>query len=168
MSELTFRAGGRADRTAILGLWDGAVAWLVARGQTGQWGREPASRRSSAVAGLEVWLAAADVTIAERDGVPAGVSVLTSVKPSHVAPAERPETYLMFLLSSREHAGQGIGAALVRLAVEQARANGSELLRVDCWAGAPRLVAWYEAQGFVRSGTFDVDGWPGQVFEMEL
>ena len=25
-----------------------------------------------------------------------------------------------------------------------------DLLRVDCWAGAPPLVAWYEDQGFVR------------------
>ena len=42
------------------------------------------------------------------------------------------------------------------------------LLRVDCWAGAPKLVAFYEAQGFVRDGTFDVNGWPGQVFSMRL
>ena len=42
------------------------------------------------------------------------------------------------------------------------------MLRVDCWAGAPALVAWYERQGFVRSGTFDVGGWIGQVFTMRL
>ena len=41
-------------------------------------------------------------------------------------------------------------------------------LRVDCWAGAPKLVGFYEAQGFVRDGTFDVRGWPGQVFVMRL
>jgi hypothetical protein len=29
-------------------------------------------------------------------------------------------------------------------------------------------VAWYERQGFERSGTFDVDGWIGQVFAMRL
>jgi len=29
-------------------------------------------------------------------------------------------------------------------------------------------VAWYERQGFERSGTFDVDGWIGQVFTMGL
>jgi hypothetical protein len=32
----------------------------------------------------------------------------------------------------------------------------------------PPLVAWYERQGFERSGTFDVGGWIGQVFAMRL
>ncbi|HKG65904.1 MAG TPA: hypothetical protein VKB28_17690 [Solirubrobacteraceae bacterium] len=45
---------------------------------------------------------------------------------------------------------------------------GMLLLWVDCWAGAPRLVEFYEAQGFVRDGTFDVGGWVGQVFSMRL
>ncbi len=36
------------------------------------------------------------------------------------------------------------------------------------WAGAPPLVAWYERQGFARSGTFEVTGWKGQVFSMEV
>jgi hypothetical protein len=57
---------------------------------------------------------------------------------------------------------------LVRRAVEEARAGGIPLLRVDCWAGAPPLVAWYERQGFTRSGTFEVTGWKGQVLSMEL
>ena len=45
---------------------------------------------------------------------------------------------------------------------------GAAVLRVDCWAGAPPLVAWYERQGFRRSGRFDVRGWIGQVFTMRL
>ena len=49
-----------------------------------------------------------------------------------------------------------------------ARDAGVPLLRVDCWAGAPPLVEFYEAQGFVRDGTFDVGGWTGQVFSMRL
>ena len=53
-------------------------------------------------------------------------------------------------------------------AADEARAAGAAVLRVDCWAGAPPLVAWYERQGFARSGTFDVDGWIGQVFTMRL
>ena len=53
-------------------------------------------------------------------------------------------------------------------AADEARESGAAVLRVDCWAGAPPLVAWYERQGFERSGTFDVDGWIGQVFAMRL
>jgi hypothetical protein len=56
------------------------------------------------------------------------------------------------------------GCSLPLHAVEQ----GAELMRVDCWAGAPPLVHWYERQGFRRTETFDVDGWAGQVFEQPL
>lgn len=43
---------------------------------------------------------------------------------------------------------------------------GVPLLRVDCYAGDDgKLVAFYEANGFVRTATFiGPDGiWPGQV-----
>ena len=61
-----------------------------------------------------------------------------------------------------------VGARLVAAAAQEARDAGAALLRVDCWAGAPPLVAWYERQGFQRTGTFDVGGWIGQVFAMRL
>jgi GNAT superfamily N-acetyltransferase len=88
--------------------------------------------------------------------------------PPHVEPIERSELYIELLISSRRHAGRGIGARLVRLARDIAIERGVDVLRVDCWAGAPTLVEWYERQGFTRSGMFDVDGWNGQVFEMPL
>jgi hypothetical protein len=84
------RRGAPADAAAVIGLFDEAVEWLVARGQTGQWGTEPLSRNAGMVA------------------------------------------------------------------------------RVEGWAGAPTLVAFYERQGFARDGTFDVNGWQGQVFSMRL
>ena len=72
------------------------------------------------------------------------------------------------LLVSRRHAGR-IGEALVDAALAEARAGDAAVLRVDCWAGAPSLVAWYEARGFQRAGAFEVnDGWVGQVFAMSV
>ena len=71
-------------------------------------------------------------------------------------------------MTSRRHAGRGIGGPARAAAANEARAAGAAVLRVDCWAGAPPLVAWYERQGFARSGTFDVGGWIGQVFTMRL
>jgi GNAT superfamily N-acetyltransferase len=85
-----------------------------------------------------------------------------------VEPIDEPERYVEALVTSRRHPGRGIGAALVAAAADEARESGAAVLRVDCWAGAPPLVAWYERQGFERSGTFDVDGWIGQVFAMRL
>jgi hypothetical protein len=57
----------------------------------------------------------------------------------------------------------------VRQAALEARTDGSQVLRVDCWAGAPELVSWYERQGFTRSGAFTLnDGWCGQLLEIAL
>jgi len=143
------------------------VAWLVARGQTGQWGSTPFSAIDSRVAAAAEWAASGGLRIAEERGEPVGAMVL-GARPGHVSPAPAPERYITALVTSRAHAGKHIGAELIRRAIKETRTAGIDLLRVDCWAGAPALVGWYERQGFRRSGTFTVRGWHGQVFSMEL
>jgi ribosomal protein S18 acetylase RimI-like enzyme len=168
---IVIRQGRPTDADAILGLWDAAIAWMVQRGQPQQWGTEPASSRPSTRELVAGWVQDPGLRIAELAGQPVGASVIVAAPPAHVPATELRETYLYFLISDRNHAGRDIGAKLVRLARADARAAGSEVLRVDCWAGAPALVAWYERQGFVRSDTFTVDvrgAWHGQVFEMRL
>jgi GNAT superfamily N-acetyltransferase len=165
------RAGGLTDDVALLAMWDKAIVWMVGRGQAQQWGREPASQNPRCLEMVGQWVQGPGLRIAERDGRPVGASVIVDAPPAHIPPTPLEETYLLFLISDREEAGRGIGAELVRGAVTDARANGSEVLRVDCWADAAGLVAWYERQGFVRSDAFTVDvrgGWNGQVFEMKL
>ena len=168
-SSVVVRAGQESDAAAVLGLWDAAIAWLVARGQTGQWGTTPASARPRARDLVHEWAAGAGLRVAELDGEPVGASVVAKEHPEYVPPVDRRETYLRFLVTDRTRPGLGIGSKLVRRAAVEARAAGSEVLRVDCWAGAPDLVAWYERQGFTRSGTLIVnDDWRGQLFEMPL
>jgi GNAT superfamily N-acetyltransferase len=165
---LRIRAGGPSDAGAVLALFDEAVAWLVARGQTGQWGSEPFSSNEPRVAQAAEWAAGGGLRIAEAPGgEPVGALVL-GARPPWVSPASRSERYIEALVSSRRHAGGDIGGALVRRAVAETRAAGRSLLRVDCWAGAPPLVAWYERQGFRRSGTFDFGGRHAQVLSMTL
>jgi GNAT superfamily N-acetyltransferase len=164
VAELRMRPGSPADEGALLQLFDEAVAWMVARGQPGQWGDRPFSERPETRARVREFAEHAGLWIAERDGEPVG-ALIVGVHPPHVEPIDRSELYVELLISSRRHAGNGIGARLVRLADELAVEEGVEVLRVDCWAGAPTLVGWYEAQGFERSDTFDVRGWKGQVFE---
>ena len=169
--QVMIRQGRGGDGEVILSLWDIAIAWMVQRGQPQQWGTEPASSRPRTCEMVESWLHEPGLRIAEIDEMPVGASVIVAVPPVHVPSTQLRETYLNFLISHREHAGKDIGGKLVRLAAADARAAGSEVLRVDCWAGAPALVAWYERQGFVRSDTFTVDvrgPWLGQVFEMAL
>jgi GNAT superfamily N-acetyltransferase len=162
------REGGPADAEAVLALFDEAVAWLVARGQTAQWGSEPFSRLDARVARVTEWAAGGGLRIAESsDAEPFGALVL-GARPAWVTPAEQPERYVEALVTSRRHAARDVGSTLVRRAIAETRAAGVSLLRVDCWGGAPPLVAWYERQGFRRSGTFEVKGWHDQVLSMDL
>ncbi len=160
------RRGGAEDVGAILSLFDDAVAWLTARGQSGQWGSEPWSRQPEAVARVED-LAREGLWMAEADGEPVGALVVSD-PPPYVEPATEPEVYIMLLLTSRRRAGEGLGARLVEQAESLAREAGANLLRVDCWAGAPGLIRWYERQGFERSSTYAVGDWTGQVLEKRL
>ena len=164
---LRIRQGSAPDAAIVLALFDEAVEWLVARGQTGQWGTESFSAVERRVSAVEEGAAGGGLRIAELDGEPIGALVLGD-RPPWVAPVAGRELYVVALVTSRRFAGRDIGGVLVRRAIEEARAGGIPVLRVDCWAGAPPLVAWYERQGFTRSGTFEVTGWNGQVLSMEL
>jgi RimJ/RimL family protein N-acetyltransferase/ribosomal protein S18 acetylase RimI-like enzyme len=162
------RQGEAGDAPLVLAMFDEAVEWVVARGQTGQWGTEPFSSKPQNVERAQAWASGGGLRVAEdEDGAALGVIVLGERYP-HVEPVDEPERYVQLLLTSRDHAGRRVGATLVAAAAAEARAAGAALLRVDCWAGAPSLVAWYERQGFARSSTFEVDGWRGQVFTMRL
>lgn len=163
-SMLTIRRGTLDDLPAVLALLDEAVAWLVERGQTGQWGTEPWSERADASGRIRAMVAEGELWLAEKEGQPVG-ALIVGERPRHVPAVDRPELYINLLVSARRHAGEGIGARLIATAIDRAGVN---LLRVDCWAGSPKLVGWYESQGFNRSGTFELRGWRGQVFEMEL
>jgi predicted N-acetyltransferase YhbS len=167
VTELRIRAGGARDLSVVLALLDEAVEWLVARGQTGQWGTEAFSRREGQPERFRRLIAEGDLRVAERAGEPVG-AVILGERPAHVPAVPRPELYIGLLVTARRFAGERIGSRLVELAIDEARRAGAELLRVDCWAGAPTLVAWYERQGFVPSGEFEVKGWRGQIFEMEI
>jgi GNAT superfamily N-acetyltransferase len=167
--KLSIRSGDERDVATILRLFDEAIAWLVERGQTGQWGERPFSERPQNVERAEAWAGEGGLWVAELEGEAAGFIVLGGAYP-WVTPAEEPELYVQVLVTSRSHAGRGVGGALVRRAYEEARERGIGLVRVDCWAGAPRLVRWYEEQGFARTETFTVGfgpggDWTGQVFE---
>jgi GNAT superfamily N-acetyltransferase len=165
---LRIRPGDEADGPTVVALFDEAVAWLVERGQTGQWGATPFAERPGLRERVHGFRIGGGLYIAERDEVPVGVLVVGPA-PSYAPPVPIPELYVILLLSSRRAAaGQGIGALLVNKAIELGYERGAEILRVDCWAHAPGLVRWYEKQGFIRSSRFELNGWQGQIFTMRL
>jgi GNAT superfamily N-acetyltransferase len=170
---MEIRKGSATDIPAIVGLFDGAMEWLVSQGRTGQWGERPWSERPRAVAMVEEYVAKGVPWIAETDGIPVGTLTLSEGPGSYVEPAGEPERYV-HLLAARH--GSGAGAALLAHAAEETLPHsqksmggppaGIPLLRVDCYAGDDgKLVAFYEANGFVRTESFTgPDGvWPGQV-----
>jgi GNAT superfamily N-acetyltransferase len=164
---MRIREGTPADASAVLALFDEAVRWLVARGQTGQWGSTPFSEVDARVARVAEWAAGGGLRLA-CEGVEARGAIVIGARPEHVSPADSAERYIEALVTSRAHAGRDIGGELVHRAIKETRTAGIPLLRVDCWAGAPDLVAWYERQGFRRSGTFTVNGWHGQVLSLRF
>jgi GNAT superfamily N-acetyltransferase len=157
--------GGDAGR--LLALFDDAVAWLVARGQTGQWGSEPFSARPSSVERAQGWASRGGLWFAVDGTADAGAIVL-GVAHDYVPPSSRAELYVQVLLTAAAWRGRGVGALLIEHAAELGRAGGAEQLRVDCWDGVPELPRRYERLGFTRSGSFDADGWPGAILVREL
>jgi len=169
MSEgaLTIRPGDEADGPTVVALFDEAVTWLVERGHTGQWGATPFAERPGVRERVQGFRIGGGLYIAERDKVPVGVLVVGPA-PDYAPPAPVRDLYVMLLLTARQPAGQGIGGLLINKAIELGYERGAEILRVDCWAHAPGLVRWYEKQGFSRSSRFELNGWQGQIFTMQL
>lgn len=162
MVELEIRPGGLEDEADVLLLFDEAVRWLVRRGLSGQWGEEPFSARPDMRARVQETLTVNEVWIAEHDGRMVGV-LAVGVSPDYVPGNPLPELYVGLLLSARRLTGERIGARLLELACSTARERGRRMVRVDCWADSPRLVRFYEGQGFDRLGRFDLQGWRGQI-----
>ncbi|RKT16378.1 acetyltransferase (GNAT) family protein [Streptomyces sp. 1114.5] len=172
---LRIRTGGPESVPDLLALLDGAVAWLVGRGRTGQWGDQPFSTTPARVEqiegyGREPFLVRLAV---DDEGRTVGACVLSEQRGKYIPAVDEPELFVRLLVTDRTRKGAGIGAALIADAVEETRRRGIGLLRVDCYAGGDReLVAQYRALGFTETESFEVEQpngvWPGQVLAIRL
>lgn len=66
--------------------------------------------------------------------------------------------YVHGLVVAERRRGAGIGAALLRWAAHEARAQGRSLLRLDCGEDNDALRRYYAQQGFRPVGRRDADG----------
>jgi RimJ/RimL family protein N-acetyltransferase len=170
----TLRPGTPADAGTVLALFDEAVAWLVERGRSDQWGSTPFSEQEQARAMVDRFAASPGFVVAVepdagRGDHVVGALVVEAGPPSYVAPVDESERYVHLLITSRAAAGRGIGTQLLDHARGVCERDGVTLLRVDCFGGGERrLVRWYESQGFRCTDLVDVNGWTGQVLEQRV
>jgi GNAT superfamily N-acetyltransferase len=171
-SVVTIRPGGPADVDSVLAIFDGAVRWLVSRGQPGQWGSRPFSEVPEAVALAGKYAAADGFFLAVNAGRPVGALVVGESS-GPVPAATESELFVNLLVNDHSLEARGVGGLLLEQARVLAVARGVGLLRLDCYAGnGGGLVRYYEGQGFTATEKFTVeksDGpWPGQVLERRL
>ncbi|MFD2471005.1 GNAT family N-acetyltransferase [Amycolatopsis silviterrae] len=166
--EFTIRPGVAGDADVVLGFFDEAVEWLVARGSAGQWGTEPWSKIPKRAERVREYAADPEFRMAEIDGKPAGALILGQAMP-YAPQVDEPELYVRLLITSRRFAGHRVGSRLLEHAVAEAKRRGVDLVRVDCWAGGDGdLPRYYQRQGFTPTEQFTVDGWLGQVLEQRV
>jgi hypothetical protein len=158
------RIGSVADPGAVLALLDGAVAWLVAQGRTGQWGDRPWSASEARVARIRGLIEENELLLLEQDGAVVAALAHGPTAHGYAPPAAEPEDYVLLLVS--DPAVRGAGGRLLDESWTRARLAGLRLQRVDCYAGDDgKLARWYESAGFTPTQRFQVDGWPGQLLE---
>jgi hypothetical protein len=104
----TVRRGGLSDTELLIGLFDEAVAWLVARGQPEQWGSEPFSERPEGRQRARGLAASGGLWVAEIGEEPVGALVVGDA-PEYAPAVDPPELYIELLLTSRRHAGHKLG-----------------------------------------------------------
>ncbi len=163
------------DLTAVLQLFDEAVAWLNARGITDQWGTTPVSARPHLVTEVRGYL---DYAIAAENGEDENGKLVGFVAVSFTVPEEMVPhlsqqaaidgVWVQSLVARRTPAARGAGAALLGWAEQYALTHGKTYLGLSCAASNRRLVEYYEGRGFERVGEVGEIDARGAVFEKRL
>lgn len=89
--------------------------------------------------------------IAEAEGTPAGFALLDEVTPEPGVPGSRPLHLSRLYVDSPFH-GAGVGAALMRRCLDEARARGHDVLWLGVWERNFRARAFYARWGFAEVG----------------
>jgi GNAT superfamily N-acetyltransferase len=172
LSAIRFEPATEQDLPQILALFDAAMCWLVVQGLSDQWGTTPFSQQPAEVEHFAAWIRQGSLFVARHNEVILGTIVIVSAPPSYSArewnQTPRAALYLKAFATDRRYAGQGVGRVLLDWVEQQARNQGIDWLRLDCWAGNESLRRYYRGQGFEERGEFGQGEWRGMLFEKQL
>ncbi len=167
-AELELCRAGENDHDAIVRLIDGAAQWLRLTQDTDQWAHpwrseeERSNRIRRDLARGKTWLL--------RDDGIAVATITADSEPCPIWTAERqrePAVYARRLVVGRDHAGLGLGTALLDWAgLTARRGHRAQWIRVDVWSTNRKLHSYYERQGFTCCGrSSDPDSPSGVLFQ---
>jgi ribosomal protein S18 acetylase RimI-like enzyme len=144
-----------ADLDAIVGLIDGAAAWLRTK-DTDQW-ENPWPNRSGRDTRVKEGIDRGKTWIVRDDEITAGTITMDTEAHPKLWPemdVQEPAVYVHRLVVNRKFAGKGIGASLVELAGDLAfREYAARWIRVDVWDNNTGLHNYYRNLGFMPHST---------------
>lgn len=107
--------------------------------------------------------------VAEAEGAPVGYAKLHRGEAHPSVKGPRP-VELARLYASRECLGRGVGAALMRVCLDEARRAGCATMWLGVWERNARAIAFYRKWGFRETGnqTFQLGSDPQTDLVMEL
>jgi GNAT superfamily N-acetyltransferase len=142
------RPAAQAEAETVARLIDDATLWVTELGFP-QWPLPfPREEVAAAIDRNEVY-------VAEVDGVPVATVTILLDDPVYWGVRPPDALYVHKLAVRRDHAGRGIGAALVEWAAARAGDSGRSFVRLDCLRNDPGIRAYYERLGFEHCGDFD-------------
>jgi ribosomal protein S18 acetylase RimI-like enzyme len=107
--------------------------------------------------------------VAEAEGTPVGYAKLYRGEAHSSVKGPRP-VELARLYASRDCLGRGVGAALMRVCLDEARRAGCATMWLGVWERNTRAIAFYRKWGFRETGnqTFQLGSDPQNDLVMEL
>jgi len=160
----TIRPAALDDVPAILRLIGSSAAWLQQYKKTDQWARPWPNRDERDTRVVQGIIDHLTFMVADDAGTLIGTVTCREHGNDMLWTAgelAEPAAYVSRLIVSRDHAGQGIGAALLHWAGARAVDNwGAHWVRVDVWTTNTALHQYYKDQGFEHMRTLDFpDPW---------
>jgi GNAT superfamily N-acetyltransferase len=153
------RRAGPTDSETVAALLDEATVWVAELGYE-QWPLPfPRDELAAAIDRGEVYLVEAE------DGQ--AVATVTILEEDQQYWGHKPPDalYVHKLAVRRDHAGRGVGAAVVEWANAEAAEAGRDFLRLDCLCDNPGIRDYYEQLGFEHCGDLILNGRDMSLYE---